>query len=198
MIEYIRGAVAALNPAAAVIETSGGVGYLLNISLPTFSAIEGRSEAKLLVHESIREDAYTLYGFADERERELFRLLIGVSGVGASTAMIVLSSLGANELGAVIATGDAKRLKGVKGIGTKTAERIIVDLRDKIKPTGHTLVLQSGAEAARRSDAFDEAHAALVMLGFDRKASDKVLSAIFDEDPTLKAEQAIKKALPRL
>ena len=90
MIEYIRGAVAALNPAAAVIETSGGVGYLLNISLPTFSAIEGRNEAKLLVHESIREDAYTLYGFADERERELFRLLIGVSGVGASTAMIVL------------------------------------------------------------------------------------------------------------
>lgn len=198
MIEYIRGAVAALNPAAAVIETSGGVGYLLNISLPTFSAIEGRNEAKLLVHESIREDAYTLYGFADERERELFRLLIGVSGVGASTAMIVLSSLGANELGAVIATGDAKRLKGVKGIGTKTAERIIVDLRDKIKPTGHTLVFQSGAEAARRSDAFDEAHAALMMLGFDRKASDKVLSAIFDEDPTLKAEQAIKKALPRL
>lgn len=198
MIEYIRGAVAALNPAAAVIETAGGVGYLLNISLPTFSAIEGKTEARLLVHESIREDAYTLYGFADERERELFRLLIGVSGVGASTAMIVLSSLGANELGTVIATGDTKRLKGVKGIGTKTAERIIVDLRDKIKPSDYTLVLQSGAGAARRSEAYDEAHAALVMLGFDRKAADKVLAALFNEDPSLKAEQAIKKALPRL
>lgn len=198
MIEYIRGTIAMLNPAAAVIETSGGTGYLLNISLPTFSALQGKGEARLLVHESIREDAYTLYGFAEERERELFRQLIGVSGVGATTALIILSSLGARELGAVIASNDVKRLKSVKGIGTKTAERIIVDLRDKIKAEDSTLVLQPGASAAARGETFDEAHAALVMLGFDRKAAEKVLTAIFKDDPSLTAEKAIKQALPRL
>lgn len=198
MIEYIRGAVASLNPAAAVIETSGGVGYLLNISLQTFSALEGKPEGRLLVHEAIREDAYVLYGFAEERERELFRLLIGVSGVGAATALIMLSSLGVKELGAVIASGDAKRLKSVKGIGTKTAERIIVDLRDKIKAVDSTLVFEPGSPAAPRSETYDEAEAALVMLGFDRKAADKVLTAIFKEEPGIKVEQAIKKALPRL
>ncbi|MDE6310350.1 MAG: Holliday junction branch migration protein RuvA [Muribaculaceae bacterium] len=198
MIEYIRGAVASLNPAATVLETSGGVGYLLSISLQTFSALEGKKEVRLHVHEVIREDTYQLYGFATERERELFRMLIGVSGVGASTALIVLSSLGSRDLENVIATGDSKRLKGVKGIGTKTAERIIVDLRDKIKSTDATLVLQPGETQASRTAAFEEAHAALVMLGFDRKASEKVLTAIFKESPAVKVEEAIKKALPRL
>ncbi|MDE6278071.1 MAG: Holliday junction branch migration protein RuvA [Muribaculaceae bacterium] len=198
MIEYIRGSIAALNPAAAVLETAGGVGYVLNISLLTFSALEGKTEGRLLVHEVIREDAYQLYGFAQERERELFRMLIGVSGVGASTALIVLSSLGPAELEGVIASGDAKRLKSVKGIGTKTAERIIVDLRDKIKSAGSTLIFQTGEQKATQSEAFDEAHAALVMLGFDRKAAEKVLTAIFKDEPAIKVEQAIKKALPRL
>ncbi len=198
MIEYIRGAVASLNPAATVVETSGGVGYMLSISLQTFSALEGKKEARLLVHEVIREDTYQLYGFATERERELFRMLIGVSGVGASTALIMLSSLGSGLLETVIATGDSKRLKSVKGIGTKTAERIIVDLRDKIKTSEATLVLQSGETQASRPAAFEEAHAALVMLGFDRKTSEKVLVAIFNDSPAVKAEEAIKKALPKL
>ena len=125
MIEYIRGLVAELNPAVAVIETAG-VGYELNISLSTFSALEGVKETKLLVHEVIREDTHLLYGFADERERSLFRLLIGVSGVGANTARMILSSISSSELEQVITSGDHVRLKNIKGIGVKTAQRIIV------------------------------------------------------------------------
>lgn len=192
MLEYIKGRVASLNPAAAVIETSGGVAYMLQISLPTFSKLENMNEATLLVHESIREDAWTLYGFLDESERELFRLLIGVSGVGASTARMILSALSAEELSTVIASSDVKRLKSVKGVGAKTAERIIVDLRDKIKAPDATLIIQSPAT----SEAFDEALAALTMLGFAAAQSRKVLQKLFDADPTLKVEAAIRKALP--
>lgn len=192
MIEYVKGRIASLNPAAAVIETSGGVAYMLQISLPTFSKLEKMSEATLLVHEAIREDAWTLYGFLDEGERELFRLLIGVSGVGASTARMILSALSAEELSAVIASSDVKRLKSVKGVGAKTAERIIVDLRDKIKAPDATLIIQSPAT----SEAFDEALAALTMLGFAAAQSRKVLKKLFDAEPTLKVEAAIRKALP--
>ncbi len=191
MIEYIKGSVAALTPANITIETQGGVAYILNITLPTFSALEGKTEARLYVHESIREDAWVLYGFSDERERELFRSLIGVSGVGASTAMIILSSLQGDELAAVISGGDVKRLKAIKGIGAKTAERIIVDLRDKIKATNDTLFIQTRLH----SDAFDEALAALNALGFDKKQSEKALDKLFSADPTIKVEVAIKKAL---
>lgn len=191
MIEYIRGSIASLNPAAAVIETSGGVGYIAAISLQTFAALEGKQEARLLVHEVIREDTYSLYGFADSRERDLFRLLIGVSGVGASTALIVLSSLGSRELAAVIASGDARRLKSVKGIGTKTAERIIVDLKDKIKPAGDTLLQQ----VTLNSEVFEEALAAMVMLGFPKQQAQKVMKKLFDSNPDLKVEDAIKKGL---
>ncbi len=192
MIEYVRGQVASLNPAAVVIETPGGVAYLLQISLPTFSKLEGKAEARLLVHEAIREDAWTLYGFLDEEERELFRLLIGVSGVGASTARMILSALSADELSTVIATSNVKRMKSVKGVGAKTAERIIVDLRDKIKAPDTTLIIQSPA----MSEAFDEALAALTMLGFAAAQSRKVLKKLFDADPGLKVETAIRKALP--
>lgn len=192
MIEYIKGQLTSLNPAAAVIETAGGVAYLLQISLTTFSRLEGSVEAKLLVHEAIREDAWTLYGFLDETERELFRLLIGVSGVGASTARMILSAMSADELSAVIATSDVKRMKSVKGVGAKTAERIIVDLRDKIKAPDATLIIQSPAT----SEAFDEALAALTMLGFTAAQSRKVLKKLFDADPSLKVEAAIRKALP--
>ena len=198
MIEYIKGTVAGLNPACVVIETSGGVAYFLNISLQTFSAVEGKSETKLLVHEVIREDAHTLYGFSDEHERQLFRLLIGVSGVGASTALIILSSLGLNELSTVISTEDVRRLKSVKGIGTKTAERIIVDLKDKIKTANATLSIQDVNSGIAQNEKFEEAHAALLMLGFERKAAEKVLAAIFKEQPHLKVEDAIKQALPKL
>lgn len=192
MIEYIKGQLTSLNPAAAVIETAGGVAYLLQISLTTFSRLEGSVEAKLFVHEAIREDAWTLYGFLDETERELFRLLIGVSGVGASTARMILSAMSADELSAVIATSDVKRMKSVKGVGAKTAERIIVDLRDKIKAPDATLIIQSPAT----SEAFDEALAALTMLGFTAAQSRKVLKKLFDADPSLKVEAAIRKALP--
>ncbi len=190
MIEYIKGEVAELTPTYAVIDC-GGVGYMLNISLPAFTRLEGSKNAKLLVHEAIREDAHVLYGFIDEQERSLFRLLIGVSGVGANTARMILSSIAAPELELVIASGDHAKLKNVKGIGVKTAQRIIVDLKDKIKPMGDAFILQPTVA----SDVFDEALAALVMLGFARPQSQKVLKKLFDGDPTLKVEAAIKKAL---
>ena len=190
MIEYIKGELAELTPTYAVIDCSG-IGYLLNISLPAFTRLEGQRNAKLLVHEAIREDAHVLYGFIDEQERTLFRLLIGVSGVGANTARMILSSINAPELEIAIASGDVAKLKNVKGIGTKTAQRIIVDLKDKIKPIGDALIEQPTIV----SDVFEEALAAMVMLGFARPQVHKVLKKLFDNDPTLKVETAIKKAL---
>lgn len=184
MIEFIEGTTADLTPATAVIRTAGGVGYILNITLRTYDAINGKPQILLYVHEIIREDAHVLYGFSDRRERELFRSLIGVSGVGAATAAIILSSMSGDELAAVINGGDVKRLKAIKGIGAKTAERIIVDLRDKIKPQDDTLLVRTRA----RNEACEEALAALVALGFDRKQSEKILDKIFDADPDIKVE----------
>lgn len=192
MIEYIKGRITSLNPAAVVIETGGGIGYLLQISLPTFGKLENMNEATMLVHETIREDAWVLYGFIDESERELFRQLIGVSGVGASTARMILSALSADELGGIIASSDVKRLKSVKGVGAKTAERIIVDLRDKIKVTDVTLNMQTSVTI----ETFEEALAALTMLGFAAAQSRKVLKRLFESEPSLKVEAAIRKALP--
>lgn len=192
MIEYIKGTLDSLTPTDAVIEASG-VGYQLCISLATYSRLEGAVSARLLVHEVIREDAHTLYGFIDERERSLFRALIGVSGVGAGTARIILSSIPAPELEQIIVGGHDTRLKAVKGIGAKTAQRIIVDLKDKIKPLGD--VALSEPVAATFSEAYDESLAALVMLGFTRQQSQKVLKKLFDSQPELKVEDAIKKAL---
>lgn len=190
MIEYIKGEIAQLNPTDAVIECNG-IGYLLNISLYTYSSLEGQRNAKLLVHESIREDAHQLFGFINEQERQLFRQLIGVSGVGANTARVILSSIPAPELEAVIASGDDSRLKVVKGIGTKTAQRIIVDLRDKIKLDSVSLLNQP----TMGSDIYEEALAALLMLGFNKPQSQKALKKIFSDDPTTRVETAIKKAL---
>lgn len=194
MIEYISGPVAELTPTYAVIDCHG-IGYLLNITLPAFTALEGQTQARLLVHEVIREDTHQLFGFINEQERSLFRLLLGVSGVGANTARMILSSIPAPELEGVIISGDHLKLKNVKGIGTKTAQRVIVDLRDKIKPSGDSLLIQPGTP---QSDVYDEALAALVMLGFAKPASQKVLSKLFSQEPTLKVEQAIKKALTML
>lgn len=190
MIEYIKGEIAELTPTYAVIDC-GGVGYMLNISLHAYDRLSGASSAKLLVYEAIREDSHTLFGFIDERERSMFRELIGVSGVGANTARMILSSIPAAELEAVIASGDHSRLKNVKGIGAKTAQRIIVDLRDKIKPADDALLLQF----AKSSEALDEALAALVMLGFQRQQSAKVLKKLFEAEPNLTSERAIKQAL---
>lgn len=190
MIEYIKGEITQLNPTDAVVECNG-IGYMLSISLTTFTALEGQKNVKLLVHESIREDAHQLFGFINEQERQLFRQLIGVSGVGANTARMILSSIPAPELEAVIASGDHARLKNVKGIGIKTAQRIIVDLRDKIKPADVSLINQSDTS----SEVFDEALMALVMLGFTKPQSQKALKKIFADDPAVRVEVAIKKAL---
>lgn len=190
MIEYIKGELAELTPTYAVIDC-GGVGYMLNISVPTYSALDGLKNAKLLVHEAIREDAHVLYGFINEQERRLFRLLIGVSGVGANTARMILSSIAAPQLEQFILSGDHAMLKKVKGIGSKTAERIIVDLKDKIKPTGDTFILQPSVT----NEVYEEALAALVMLGFNRVQSQKVLKKLFDTEPSIAVEVAIKKAL---
>lgn len=193
MLEYIKGNIAELNPASVIIDNNG-IGYEIGISLSTYSQLEGRAEAKLLLHEVIREDAHLLFGFATTRERELFRLLIGVSGVGANTARVILSSIAPAELETVIATADERLLKAVKGVGAKTAQRIIVDLRDKIKPVDSSLIIERTAT----TDAFNEGLAALTMLGFQRQASEKVLKKLFADDPSLRVESAIKQALKML
>ena len=193
MIEYISGSITELTPTYVIVDNHG-IGYEMNISLTTFSELENKKDMRLLAHEVIREDAHVLFGFATARERALFRLLIGVSGVGANTARMLLSSASPAELEMVITSGDVKRLKAVKGVGAKTAERVIVDLRDKIKPAGDTLVL----EQTPASEAFDEALAALTMLGFAKPQSQKVLTKLFADDPSLKVEKAIKKALTML
>lgn len=193
MIEYITGTLAALTPTDATIETAGGVAYLLNITLPTYAALEGRDNVRMLVHETIRDDAWVLFGFIDETERSLFRLLIGVSGVGAGSARTILSAIPAEELGSVITSGDTRRLKNVKGIGSKTAERIIVDLRDKINPIEATLIQQQSA--GKDNEAFEEALTALTILGYTRQQSQKALAKIFEADPATKVEAAIRKAL---
>lgn len=193
MIEYISGCIAELTPTYVIVDNHG-IGYEMNISLTTFSELENKKDVRLLAHEVIREDAHVLFGFSTARERALFRLLIGVSGVGANTARMLLSSASPAELEVVITSGDVKRLKAVKGVGAKTAERVIVDLRDKIKPAGDTLVL----EQTPTSEAFDEALAALTMLGFAKPQSQKVLTKLFADDSSLKVEKAIKKALTML
>jgi holliday junction DNA helicase ruvA len=193
MIEYISGSITELTPTYVIVDNHG-IGYEMNISLTTFSELENKKDVRLLAHEVIREDAHVLFGFSTARERALFRLLIGVSGVGANTARMLLSSASPAELEVVITSGDVKRLKAVKGVGAKTAERVIVDLRDKIKPAGDTLVL----EQTPASEAFDEALAALTMLGFAKPQSQKVLTKLFADDPSLKVEKAIKKALTML
>lgn len=203
MIEYIRGELTELTPALAVLEAAG-VGYGLNISLNTYSAIQGKKEVKLYVHESLvtggRDDNFTLYGFFSKQERELYRLLITVSGVGANTARMILSTLSPAELCNVIANGDERMLKAVKGIGLKTAQRIIVDLRDKIVSSGIATELHVSSEPATAVDASirDEAVSALTMLGFSPAPSAKVVEAILKADPSLPVEQVVKLALKQI
>lgn len=194
MYEYISGKVAELAPTYAVIEAAG-VGYYINISLQTFSAIEHCAEARLYVHFFVREDAQTLYGFAAKEERELFRALISVSGVGGNTARTILSTYSPSELRNIIATENAVLLKNVKGLGLKTAQKIIVELSGKMAVMGQSV---SAAPSSAASGIYDEAMAALTMLGFQRAASDKVLKAILKESPSIAVEEAVRQALRRM
>lgn len=200
MLEYIRGTIDRLTPTEAVIE-AGGLGYLVAISVNTYTQIQDLKETRLLLHEVIREDTHDLFGFADEAERFLFRLLIGVSGVGPNTARVILSSLTPQQLQMCITSGDHSRLKTVKGIGLKTAQRIIVDLKDKITSAElAALAADQGAEqlAPVASEVQEEALAALLMLGFNKQASQKALAKIFSETPSITVEAAIKRAFTLL
>lgn len=199
MIDYIKGELTELTPAIAVVEAAG-VGYAMNISLNTFTAIQGKKEVKLYVHEAIREDAHVLFGFAAKKEREMFLLLITVSGVGPNTARMVLSSMSPAELCNSISTGNERMIKTIKGIGLKTAQRIIVDLRDKIVTLGITQEIPAGGsiEQPVNNQVKDEAVSALTMLGFSPAPSSKVVVDILKEQPDLKVEQVIKTALKRI
>lgn len=203
MIEYIKGELTELTPALAVVEAAG-VGYALNISLNTFTSLQGKKNVKLYVHEALvtggRDDSYSLYGFASTQERALYRMLITVSGVGANTARMILSASSPAELCNIIANGDERQLKGVKGIGLKTAQRIIVDLRDKIVSSGIAQELHVPSEpvAAVNMAVKDEAVSALTMLGFSPAPSAKVVTAILRENPELPVEQVVKLALKRI
>ncbi|MBQ8115245.1 MAG: Holliday junction branch migration protein RuvA [Prevotella sp.] len=201
MIEYIKGALTEVTPAQAVVET-GGIGYLLNISLNTYTAIQEKKDVKLYVHEVLmtggRDDSMTLYGFATRQEREIYRMLITVSGVGSNTARMILSATSATELVNIISTGNEKALKSVKGIGLKTAQRIIVDLRDKMASNGmiQDITMQgTGAQAAVNNEVRDEAVGALTMLGFSPAPSAKVVTEILQQNPAMPVEQVIKQAL---
>ena len=203
MIEYLKGTLAELTPALAIIECHG-VGYGVNISLNTFSAIQGKQEVKLWISESIREDAYQLWGFSTRAERELFLLLTSVSGIGAGTSRVILSSMTVPELAGVISEGNDKMLKSVKGIGPKAAQRIIVDLRDKIGSLGIDAVSPSngsmvkGQSSTLNKEVMDEAVAALTMLGFSPAPAHKTVQHILTDEPEAPVERVIKLALKML
>jgi len=193
MIDYIKGEIAQITPTFIILET-GNVGYFINISLTTFTKLEGRSECRILIHEVIREDCHQLFGFADKEERDIFRMLLSVSGIGASTARMMLSSLSPEEIDRAIAGADVNILKSIKGIGLKSAQRIIVDLKDKFgKQTGSGEIFAFSDNTKR-----DEALSALVMLGFAKSAVVKVLDKIVREGKDLTVEDLIKKALKNL
>ena len=204
MIDYIKGELAELTPAQAVIEAAG-VGYALNISLNTYTAIQGKKDVKLFVHESLvtggRDDSYTFFGFASKQERDLYRLLISVSGVGANTARMILSAASPADLSNAIASSNERLLKGVKGIGLKTAQRIIVDLKDKIVALGiaqEVTMGEGGSTVAVNNEVMDEAVSALTMLGFSPAPSAKVVKALLEENAAMPVEQVVKEALKRI
>jgi len=196
MIEYIKGELADAAPTIVVIEAAG-VGYGLNVSLNTYTAVHGKKEVKLYVYEAIREDAHELYGFATKKERDLFRLLISVKGVGANTARMILSAMSPAELCNHISTGNERLIKTIKGIGSKTAQLIIVELRDKIVALGIQGEIPTGGTMSAPVDSAvkDEAVSALTMLGFAPAPTQKAVVQILREHPSAAVEEVVKMAL---
>jgi Holliday junction DNA helicase RuvA len=192
MYEYINGNITELTPAYAIVET-GGIVYFINISLQTYSKIGDKKTARLLLHFVVREDAQMLFGFADEDERTVFRLLLSVTGIGANTARMMLSSISSQEIRLAIETDDVSKLKSVKGIGLKTAQRIIVDLKDKISKTTAGNIFVSANNLAR-----NEAVSAMITLGFTKTSVEKCIDALLLKDPNLNVESLIKQALKQL
>lgn len=197
MYEYIKGTITGLSPTSVVVD-AGGVGYLLNISLQTYTAIGSQAEALLYVHHIVREDAQILYGFVTKAERELFRLLISVSGIGAGTARVMLSAYGTQELINHIAVGNVAAIKSVKGIGIKTAERAIIDLKAKVLKVLSVEDEASLLEFSDQVSIIEEAVEALMILGYTRSATEKVIKAIHVATPTISVEDMIRQALSRL
>lgn len=199
MIEYIKGEIVDIAPAQMIVEC-GGIGYELNISLNTYSYYNGKESGKVYVYEVIREDAHLLYGFAEKIERELFLLLISVSGVGPNTARMILSSFSPTELIEIIISKAEKQLTSVKGIGSKTAQRILIDLKDKVNTLGVASdeLNAKVSETIHQSAVAEEAVAALVMLGFPKPVSQKTVNTILKNSPSLAVEQVIKSALRML
>lgn len=205
MYEYIKGKVAEATPTYTIIDVAG-VGYMIQTSLQSFTALDGVSEAKLYIHHVQREDAQQLFGFTTTSERELFRLLITVSGIGTNTARIILSSYRVEELVQAIATGNVAALQSVKGIGAKTAQRVIVDLKSKVlsvstfsDATSDSPLREGGVVVGGVfTESAQEAIAALITLGFVRAACEKVVKSLVMEDPGMSAESIIRQALARL
>jgi len=194
MYEYISGTLNGLTPAQAVLDCQG-IGYLVKISLHTYSQLEGQKQVKLLLHHVVREDAQLFYGFYEESERQLFRLLISVNGVGSNTAQMMLSSLSPNEIEEAILGGAVGVLQGVKGIGLKTAQRVIVDLKDKVgktKDDSFKMMFEQDQQV------YQESESALISLGFNKKQVEKVLKAIIKINPEITVEDMIKAALRQL
>ena len=197
MYEYISGKLAEVTPTYAIVEAAG-VGSFIHISLKTYSEIEHSAEARLYVHFIVREDQQTLFGFSTKIERELFRRLISVSGVGGNTARMILSTYTVRELQNIIATENAVLLKNVKGLGLKTAQKIIVELSGKMLELGVDVMESNFAATPANTAAYDEALAALQMLGFQKVASEKVLKGLFKDNPAIAVEEAVRAALKHL
>ena len=193
MIEYLDGKIIELNPAHAIVDV-GGVGYFITISLNTYSALTRTHSGKLFIHEIIREDAHNLYGFSEPEERVLFRNLISVSGIGPNTGILFLSSLSVVEIKSAIVSGDFNKLKTIKGVGLKTAQRLVVELKDKLGKEP----LPSDIFSAQNNTVREEALSALVTLGFVKKNAEKIIDTILTQNPQSTVEQLIKDALKQI